>query len=104
MSDQTNEKTKKYKSLNVNQKRDLIAAVEGGEKLKNVAQNFGVAYSTACQILKSKDKILSISGSGVAIRKKNLNLIQWTQQWLSGLHKCARSISRSMVTCCEQRH
>lgn len=78
MSDQTNEKTKKYKSLNVNQKRDLIAAVEGGEKLKNVAQNFGVAYSTACQILKSKDKILSISGSGVAIRKKNLNLIQWT--------------------------
>lgn len=47
---------RKYRSLSTNQKKEVIEAVEAGEKQADVAAQFKVGRSTISMILKKKDR------------------------------------------------
>lgn len=55
----TAKETKKYVSLTLSVKREIIQEVEnGGKSQRNLAKQFGVSRTTIAQIVKDKDKIL----------------------------------------------
>lgn len=59
---------KKYTSLTYRQKKEIIDAVESGEKRRDVAIKFGIPKSTLATFLKQKDKICS---STLDVRKRD---------------------------------
>jgi hypothetical protein len=80
--------SKKYKSLTILKKKQLIEAVERGNKKKTeVAKTFDFPLNTLSMILKDKNKIIAASSSGG--RKRNSKgehpkleecLVQWVRQ------------------------
>jgi len=79
--------SKKYKSLTISEKKQLIEAVERGDKKTEVAKTFDIPLSTLSTILKDKNKIITASSSGG--RKRNSKgehprleecLVQWVRQ------------------------
>jgi predicted transcriptional regulator len=61
--------SEKYKSLTISEKKQLIEAVERGDKKTEVAKTFDIPLSTLSTILKDKNKIITASSSGG--RKRN---------------------------------
>jgi len=79
--------SKKYKSLTISEKKQLIEAVERGDKKTEVTKTFNIPLSTLSTILKDKNKIITASSSGG--RKRNSKgehprleecLVQWVRQ------------------------
>ncbi|XP_008189539.1 tigger transposable element-derived protein 4-like [Acyrthosiphon pisum] len=79
--------SKKHKSLTISEKKQLIEAVERGDKKTEVAKTFDIRLSTLSTILKDKNKIITASSSGG--RKRNSKgehprleecLVQWVRQ------------------------
>lgn len=54
----------KYRSLTLREKKEVLEAVDSGEKKKNVAAQFGIAATTLSTILKQREKIMASSQSG----------------------------------------
>ncbi|XP_025425060.1 tigger transposable element-derived protein 4-like [Sipha flava] len=61
--------SEKYKSLTISEKKQLIEALERGNKKTEVAKTFDIPLSTLSTILKDKNKIITASSSGG--RKRN---------------------------------
>lgn len=80
----------KYKSLDFGKKREIIDAVESGEKKSDVAKRFDIPPSTLSTILKNKDKV-PIGNGRVNKKKRNRPgefprleecLLSWLEQCL----------------------
>jgi hypothetical protein len=61
---------KVYKCLSIAEKKKVIAAVEAGEKKKDVALRFGIPASTLSTILKQKDHLTTLTPYSSRIRQK----------------------------------
>lgn len=76
--------SKKYTTLTVQEKIKL-SAVDSGKKVKDVVVIFGIGYSTACDIVKNKDKILQLSQNSNVIKRqrkqKYENVNNATARW-----------------------
>lgn len=73
-----------YKCLSVAEKKQIIEAVERGEKKKNVAARFSIPLSTMTSILKKKDVLAACSSSSQWKRQRRCEhphlehcLLQW---------------------------
>lgn len=79
--------TKKYRCLSFEEKGMVVAAVEDGEKKKNVADRFGIPPLTLSTILKNKDKLPVGEHSRGKMRSRRVecpelekSVLQWFQQ------------------------
>lgn len=64
----TKQKMKRV-ALTTKTKLDLISQIEEGRGKKDVAADFGVAYSTVCNLLKEKPKLLELEKSGRDVKR-----------------------------------
>lgn len=80
----------KYKTLTVQEKVVLLAAYDKGKKLKDLATEFGIGYSTAAEIVKKREKIVALAdkANGRVVKRdkklkfENVNeaMAQWFRQ------------------------